>query len=430
MQDMMLQLNLPSKTIQQGQTSQTYANAGKSSGEDRFRDLLENSSKSSKEIPDKNDSVGKTNTQKTKKDDADAQQPVKTQDKADEKPEIPDEKDDLSSEDDLWKAEMQAIQFRMMGNQPETLQVISNVENITEVQPETASLLQVDVQALTEEAISETVEMPLANDSISDNAEGTAPVSQAWADQMQDETAKAVEIPVETAVEKPVQTEAVSKVSAQTEPRVQAVSQNKGETISQTAVARTVGQQTGEDTQKEFGAEQTEEPEESGIQPYFAETIQQPNAFQNQIQGAAGVEQPIYVQANNPQELMDQLLEQLKAKASLGNQEFEIHLQPENLGKLAIKVAYTLEKVSISIVCTNERTMELLSSGAKNIAQIMEETLGSPTTVIVDQEENNYLEQYNNQQNSRQQQEQEQKEKKDTKDNHQDFLQQLRLGLI
>ena len=74
--------------------------------------------------------------------------------------------------------------------------------------------------------------------------------------------------------------------------------------------------------------------------------------------------------------------------------------------------------------------MELLSSGAKNIAQIMEETLGSPTTLIVDQEESNYLEQYNNQGNSRQQQEQEQKEKQDTKDNHQDFLQQLRLGLI
>ena len=75
--------------------------------------------------------------------------------------------------------------------------------------------------------------------------------------------------------------------------------------------------------------------------------------------------------------------------------------------------------------------MELLSSGAKNIAQIMEENLGAPTMVMVDQEESDYLEQYNNQENSRQQQQDQEKEKKKTaQDEHQDFLQQLRLGLI
>lgn len=429
MQDMMLQLNLPGKTIQQGQTSKSYANSGKASSEDHFRNMLENSSKSSKEISEKNDSVGKTNTQKTDKGDANTQQPVKTQGNTEEKP-ITDGTDETVKEDALWKAEAQAIQFLMLGNnQMENVQVISGLDG-TEVQPEIVNPLQMDVQALTEEAVPETAEMLLTNDGIYDSAEEKTPVSQTWADQMQGETTGAAEIPVETAAETPVKTETVQKVSAQTEPKVQTVGKNGGETIQQTAVSHIAGQQTGESAQRELGAKQSEQSEESNIQPYFAQTIQQPDTFQNQIQGASGIEQPIYVQANNPQELMDQLLEQLKAKATLGNQEFEIHLQPENLGKLAIKVAYTLEKVSISIVCTNERTMELLSSGAKNIAQIMEETLGSPTTLIVDQEESNYLEQYNNQGNSRQQQEQEQKEKQDTKDNHQDFLQQLRLGLI
>ena len=51
--------------------------------------------------------------------------------------------------------------------------------------------------------------------------------------------------------------------------------------------------------------------------------------------------------------------------------------------------------------------------------------------VMVDQEESDYLEQYNNQENSRQQQQDQEKEKKKTaQDEHQDFLQQLRLGLI
>ena len=94
-------------------------------------------------------------------------------------------------------------------------------------------------------------------------------------------------------------------------------------------------------------------------------------------------------------------------------------------------MAYAAEKVTISIVCSNDKTMEALSAGAKNIAQIMEKNLGTPTTVVVDQQEENYLEQYKEQGNSQQQQQQEQKEKQEhTSEDSQDFLQQLRLGLI
>ena len=285
MQDMMLQLNLPGKTIQQGQTSKSYANSGKASSEDHFRNMLENSSKSSKEISEKNDSVGKTNTQKTDKGDANTQQPVKTQGNTEEKP-ITDGTDETVKEDALWKAEAQAIQFLMLGNnQMENVQVISGLDG-TEVQPEIVNPLQMDVQALTEEAVPETAEMLLTNDGIYDSAEEKTPVSQTWADQMQGETTGAAEIPVETAAETPVKTETVQKVSAQTEPKVQTVGKNGGETIQQTAVSHIAGQQTGESAQRELGAKQSEQSEESNIQPYFAQTIQQPDTFQNQIQAS------------------------------------------------------------------------------------------------------------------------------------------------
>lgn len=427
MQDMMLQLNLPGKTIQQGQASQAYGKSNKTSGEDRFRNLLEHSSKSSEEAPKKNDAVGKTDTQKPEKpetNEANAQQPGKPE----EKPKVPDGNDEAVDNESLWKAQAQAVQFLLMGNsQPQTQEAVSKEEVFLEVQPEAIAPIQMDTRALTEEILPEMTETLLTNDGVSGNAEEGISISQTWADQLQGKETNAAETLTQTAAEAPVKVQTSQKEPVQTETKVAAA--DKGETISQTAIPRTDRQQAGENTQKELGTEQSE-PSDS-IQPYLSETIQQPGTFQNQMQETAGVEQPVFIQANSPQELMENLVDQLQAKVSLGNQEFEIHLQPENLGKLAIKVAYTAEKVSISIICTNERTMELLSSGAKNIAQIMEESLGSPTTVLVDHEESNYLEQYNNQENSKQQQQEpEQKKKQEEPDNHEDFLQQLRLGLI
>ncbi len=49
-----------------------------------------------------------------------------------------------------------------------------------------------------------------------------------------------------------------------------------------------------------------------------------------------------------------------------------------------IKASYADGKASISIICTNEKTMELLSGHAREIGGIMESNLGTPTTVLLD----------------------------------------------
>lgn len=76
--------------------------------------------------------------------------------------------------------------------------------------------------------------------------------------------------------------------------------------------------------------------------------------------------------------------------------------------------------------------MELLSGHAREIGGIMESNLGTPTTVLLDKTEPDYLEQGQDGQNGRQEnaRDDEGRDKKEQKKNGLDFLHQLRLGLV
>ncbi len=141
------------------------------------------------------------------------------------------------------------------------------------------------------------------------------------------------------------------------------------------------------------------------------------------------------VQVTEPEEIPEKVMNQLLAKMVEGVREFEIQLEPQDLGKILIKVAFGKEAASVSIVCTEQRTMELMARNARDIGAIMSNNLGSPTTIVVEDKEPGYLEQHNqgnNQGNAEQNQEQqkEHQEQKGQERESLDFLQQLRLGLI
>ena len=79
--------------------------------------------------------------------------------------------------------------------------------------------------------------------------------------------------------------------------------------------------------------------------------------------------------------------------------------------------------------------MELMAKNARELGAIMEENLGTPTTIVVEDKEASYLEQQKqNQEGSGGNQDQEGKSGKQDEKNQEkegmDFLQQLRLGLI
>lgn len=141
-----------------------------------------------------------------------------------------------------------------------------------------------------------------------------------------------------------------------------------------------------------------------------------------------------HVKVSQPEEIPEKLLNQLLVKTTAGIKEFEIQLEPYDLGKIIIKAAFGKEHTSISIMCTEQRTMELMAKNARDLGAIMEENLGTPTTIVVEDKETGYLEQHNQNQeggNANQNQDDSRKQgEKNQEKEGMDFLQQLRLGLI
>lgn len=142
-----------------------------------------------------------------------------------------------------------------------------------------------------------------------------------------------------------------------------------------------------------------------------------------------------HVRVSQPEEIPEKVLNQLLVKSTAGIREFEIQLEPYDLGKIIIKAAFGKEHTSISILCTEQRTMELMAKNARELGAIMEDNLGTPTTIVVEDKETGYLDQQkqNNEgsgDNQNRDGESGKKGEKNQEKEGMDFLQQLRLGLI
>lgn len=187
------------------------------------------------------------------------------------------------------------------------------------------------------------------------------------------------------------------------------------------------------------------EAAETAVQPE-EKTEAQPEQFAAEQAAAAAVrpetEQPVKteverpetaarVHVEQPEELPEKVTDTLLAKLTEGVKEFEIHIEPVNLGKIAVKVLYEGSQATISIVCSEKRAMDALSQNAREIGNIIDRNLGGETTIIVDKQETDYLNQTRDE-NEHANQNQKQKEEKNQNQNGEDaeqFLQRLRLGL-
>lgn len=137
---------------------------------------------------------------------------------------------------------------------------------------------------------------------------------------------------------------------------------------------------------------------------------------------------------SNPEQIMEKLPERIIEKVSLGVREFEIQIEPEHLGKIAIKVLYDRGQTMISIACTEQKTMDMVEKNARVLGNVMERNLGTETTVVIEKKEPDYLQQNHEQERgddrrqSEQERQREENRKNDTDESGQ-FLQRLRLGL-
>lgn len=144
-------------------------------------------------------------------------------------------------------------------------------------------------------------------------------------------------------------------------------------------------------------------------------------------------EEPVRMYVPQSEALPEKVADQLLAKISEGVQEFEIHIEPANLGKIAVKILYQEGQATISVMCSEKRALDVLGRNAGELGQVIEKNLGGTTTIIVDKQESDYLNQQKdeNQQNGQDAQQNQQKESKNEQspEEAEQFLQKLRLGL-
>lgn len=126
----------------------------------------------------------------------------------------------------------------------------------------------------------------------------------------------------------------------------------------------------------------------------------------------------------------EQLADSILVKAQENTNEYEMQLNPQELGKIKIKLLIADGKVHVSMLCENQKAADLLGLTGDRLRSILEERTGSEVYVEVQKEDATpYHEQeQEKEQNGRGYENSRKKEDKDG--DAADFMQQLRLGLL
>ena len=203
-------------------------------------------------------------------------------------------------------------------------------------------------------------------------------------------------------------------------------------------------QMMSEDTEKKAAGFGSVQDDENSVIDVKAEAASDKAStsflqFQN-VNGGKAVEAQVEVTETGEikPEYANMLKDMIAKQISNGRQEFEIALTPKNLGALLVRVAVAAGETTVSIICSNAKTMEAMSSKATELGRMLETTLGDKMEVVVEdkngQESNFYDDGRNDSGAQAQKEEQERKyeenrRRMELEADSADFLQQLRLGL-
>ena len=128
--------------------------------------------------------------------------------------------------------------------------------------------------------------------------------------------------------------------------------------------------------------------------------------------------------------MADELAETVLVKVSENTNEYELQLDPAELGKIKIKLVLENGKIHVAMSCENQKAADLLAATGNRLKAVIEERTGSETFVQVEQE-NAYQEQEKeSQHNSRGQEQQKNQQQETSPEELANFMQQLRLGLL
>lgn len=126
----------------------------------------------------------------------------------------------------------------------------------------------------------------------------------------------------------------------------------------------------------------------------------------------------------------EQLADSVLVKAQENTNEYELQLNPQELGKIKIKLVLEEGRIHVSMFCENQKAADLLGLTSSRLRGILEERTGSEAYVEVQKEDTNpYSEQEREKEQHGRGYEGSGKQQKQDADAA-DFMQQLRLGLV
>ena len=132
--------------------------------------------------------------------------------------------------------------------------------------------------------------------------------------------------------------------------------------------------------------------------------------------------------------LSEKIAKEVIIKANNNNNEFEVQLAPKELGKIHIKILFENGKANVSMMCSNEKTLSLLSEKAKIISGIIESNTGYHSVVNIEKERDSHSQQRNDSYDGRgqkgNQEDTHQQNKRNSRETNMDFIQKIRLGMI
>lgn len=116
-------------------------------------------------------------------------------------------------------------------------------------------------------------------------------------------------------------------------------------------------------------------------------------------------------------------------------EKLNISLNPKELGEIKVEFVIDNDKVTVSLICSNEKTKHLLSENTETLSKIVQSNLQQETTVSVFSSEKSSYHESNNQSfdghgNGGGYKENSNQNNRDNGDSNNDFIQKLRLELV
>lgn len=166
-------------------------------------------------------------------------------------------------------------------------------------------------------------------------------------------------------------------------------------------------------------------PEED--QPLLQETVSKP-VYRFSVQPEKNQVSEIVLNGENREVLEEKLSSLILKRVEENKTDLDIQLEPRNLGKIRIKISSADHQVSVSVLCSESRTLKLLSKSAGELGAVLETSLDRPVQIVVDQQGEDYLNQQKGKNEGNQQHKSGQENRKEK--SQEDFIQKLRLGIF